>query len=316
MRNIELSELTRRDIDQQVTKVLRGLGNPPPPLSLADVRALLELDLKYYSSREHGVLAETVSRVKIGAHQIWKRPTLLIDAVRKLSLKALWVPDRKRILIDSDEPPLKHRWNEAHEISHSIIEWHKAFLHGDSERTLRPDCHYQIEGEANYAAGRLLFLQERFVTELADTAEVNFGVVKNLKKKFGNTLTATLWRTVEHFSSPALGLVTVHPRRTPDNFDWVNPVRYFIRSPAFSARFSKVTEMDAFRLLMTYCTYRTRGPLGEAEVLLSDDNGQLHEFYFETFNNTYDTLTLATHRRVRELAIAVQPPLTRQGRLS
>ena len=33
-----------------------------------------------------------------------------------------------------DEPKLKHRWNEAHEVGHSIIPWHKAYLHGDRAR--------------------------------------------------------------------------------------------------------------------------------------------------------------------------------------
>jgi hypothetical protein len=30
--------------------------------------------------------------------------------------KAFYLPDRKRVLIDSSQPKLKWRWNEAHEI--------------------------------------------------------------------------------------------------------------------------------------------------------------------------------------------------------
>jgi hypothetical protein len=44
VRNSLLRVHTAQDIDDQVDKVLRGLGNPPPPLSLDDVRALLKLD--------------------------------------------------------------------------------------------------------------------------------------------------------------------------------------------------------------------------------------------------------------------------------
>lgn len=80
----------------------------------------------------------TTHKMRIGLHQVVKRPLLLVDVVKKLNLKALWLPDRKRILIDSDEPLLKHRWNEAHEIGHSIIPWHEVVLHGDNRRTLKP----------------------------------------------------------------------------------------------------------------------------------------------------------------------------------
>lgn len=47
MRNILLSRPTATDIESQVNKVLRGLGNPEPPLNLDDVRELLRLDRGY-----------------------------------------------------------------------------------------------------------------------------------------------------------------------------------------------------------------------------------------------------------------------------
>ncbi len=110
--------------------------------------------------------------MRIGLHQVVKRPVLLLDVVKKLNLKALWLPDRKRILIDGDEPSLKHRWNEAHELGHSIIPWHDVVLHGDNHRTLKPACHHAIEAEANYAAGRMLFLQDRFAVYRQKHAQV------------------------------------------------------------------------------------------------------------------------------------------------
>jgi len=123
-KNIILSEKTARDIDDRVARVLRGLGNPEPPLRLADVRELLKLDLGYYTADNPGFASETISRIRVATIQIYERPTLLIDAIRKLSLNALYLPDRKRILLDESLPVLKHRWNEAHEIGHSIIPWH------------------------------------------------------------------------------------------------------------------------------------------------------------------------------------------------
>ena len=58
-------------------------------------------------------LREFVSRAYIGAKQVFSRPTLILDVVRKRSLKALYLPDRRRLLIDSSLPKLKWRWSEA-----------------------------------------------------------------------------------------------------------------------------------------------------------------------------------------------------------
>ena len=40
------------------------------------------------------------------------------------------LPDRKRILLDETLPKLKHRWNETHEIWHSITPWHSEIMLG------------------------------------------------------------------------------------------------------------------------------------------------------------------------------------------
>src|SRR5439155_1326973 len=112
------------DLRALIAKVLRGLGAPEPPLDLRDVRELLRLDRQYYSSTDDSAVREFVSKVKIAGTQILARPTILLDVIRKASLSALWVPDRKRILIDRDTPELKHRWYEAHEIGHSLPPWH------------------------------------------------------------------------------------------------------------------------------------------------------------------------------------------------
>jgi len=69
------------DIDKQVNKILRGLGNPSPPLRLADVRELLRLDLGYYSATDTGLLRETVSRLMVAGKQVLARPSILWDAI-------------------------------------------------------------------------------------------------------------------------------------------------------------------------------------------------------------------------------------------
>lgn len=178
MRNVSLGHRTVADVDGQVNKVLRGLGKPEPPLDLRIVRDLLQLDRGYYSTTDDSLLRETFSRMKVAGLQALLRPTILGDAVRSLSLKALYLPDQKQILLDQDLPPLKHRWNEAHEIGHDIIPWHAGMMLGDTEQTLTLACHEIMEAEANYAAGQLLFLADRFATE-AVASTPSLGLVQN-----------------------------------------------------------------------------------------------------------------------------------------
>lgn len=196
MRNVSLGTRTVADIDGQVAKILRGLGSPEPPIDLRVVRDLLKLDRGYYSATDTGLLKEMFSRLKVGGKQVLMRPTLLADAVRTLSLKALYLPDQKRILLDKDLPVLKHRWNEAHEIGHDLIPWHTGMMLGDTEQTLTPVCHEIMEAEANYAAGQLLFLGDRFRAE-AEASAPSLDLIRELSKGFGNTITSTLWRFAE-----------------------------------------------------------------------------------------------------------------------
>jgi len=82
MRNTFLDVRTTRDIDAVVSKILKGLGNPEPPLDLDDVRTLQKLDRQYYSSVEDGPLREYISKAYIGAKQVFLRPTLILEVGR------------------------------------------------------------------------------------------------------------------------------------------------------------------------------------------------------------------------------------------
>ena len=295
MKNVSLGPRTISDIDGQVAKILRGLGNPEPPLELRVVRELLKLDRGYYSTTDDGLLKETFSKLKVAGKQVLLRPTILKDAVTSFNLKALYLPDQKRILLDKDLPHLKHRWNEAHEIGHDIVPWHVGMMFGDTEQTLTLACHEVMEAEANYAAGQLLFLADRFQTEALASAP-SLALVQSLSKAFGNTLTSTLWRFVEeaHAGRPMAALVTGHPhpaKRKPD-FDAANPCRYCIESPYFKAHFGPMTETAFFDVIVGYCGSQRGGKLGQAEVVLRDRNGENHTFIFETFFNGHEALTL------------------------
>ena len=54
---------TMQDIDGRVERVIRGLGNPEPPLELSQVRELLKLDLAFYTADDPGIAREVISRV-------------------------------------------------------------------------------------------------------------------------------------------------------------------------------------------------------------------------------------------------------------
>lgn len=286
--NILLSSGTASSINLQVEKILRDLGDPPPPLRLEDVRELLRLDLGYYSSTDSGWLQEKIHQLRVAGKQILARPTLLLDVVQKIGLKGLLIPDRRRILVDGDLPAPKQRWSEAHEMIHDVLPWHIGAALGDPDHTLSLACEAQIEAEANYGAGRLLFLGNRFEDEVR-AAPLDFSRVRKLSELFGNSLTTTLWRCIEHASEPAIGLVSLHPGRVI--MPMSDPVRYFIRSPRLAAEFSGITGDKVFQLAQQYCR-SGRGPLGEAEIPLRTDSGEDFVFHFETFFNHHDALTL------------------------
>lgn len=299
---------TTADIDRKVERVLKDLGNPEPPLDLEDVRELLKLDLAYYSANDPRLLQEVVSKMTMAGKQVLARPSRILDAVRKWDLRALYIPDKRRILIDKDQPLLKHRWHEAHEVGHSLLPWHAGAMMGDNEHTLIPSCHDMLEAEANFAAGRLLFLRERFAEECL-AQNPSFDALKELKQTYGNTHTTTFWRGVETWGRelPIVGLVTGHPHqsRRKADFDLNNPCKHFVQSSAFSEKFSDIRETDVFDQIVGYCNGNKGGPLGEADVALIDDNGDDHIFHFESFSFYHQTLTLGIYQAPYNRLIAV-----------
>ena len=67
---------------------------------------------------------------------------------------------------------------------------------GTTISTLLPACREEVEAEANYGAGRLLFLRDRF-TEEARSLEPSIETIRTLREIFENTLSTTLYRFVE-----------------------------------------------------------------------------------------------------------------------
>ena len=293
MRNRFLDDGSAEEIEKLVSRVHRDLGTSDGVVVLTQVRDLLKLDLQYYTASDPNLLQEVVHRVRVGAKQIVRRPALLLEAIKKFDLKALVFPDRKRILLDAALPELKKRWSESHEIVHTLIPWHKEYLLGDTKETLSPSCHQQLESEANYGAGRLLFPHKAMI-ELARSSTPSIAHIRSIADHFGNTITSALWRFVESSEEPCFAVIGAHPHHATEG---ENPIAYFIRSRRFEAEFVGVTEATVLEMLRGYCSYKKAGPLGSAEVILIDARGESHIFRAETFSNRYQLLTLVTHMR-------------------
>ena len=146
---------------------------------------------------------------------------------------------------------------------------------GDDSLTLRPVCQEAVEAEANFAAGRLLFLRKRFTDE-ARSLEPSIEAIQALREIFGNMLSTTLYRVVESFGvdRPLVGMISGHPHasRRRHDFDPSSPCRHFIQSPAFRRHFGKTSEVQLFGDVSAYCGPQGGGPLGEDELILTDDN--------------------------------------------
>ena len=295
-----LKPKTVLEINGRIEKLLKDLGNPDPPIRLVDVRELLKLDLRYYSTSNHSWLSEKVHQLKVAGKQVISEPSSILSVVKNLGLKGVLLSDRRRILLDEDVPKPKHRWNEAHEITHDVLPWHEGIAHGDPETTLSPGCHEQIEAEANYGAGRLLFLGQRFES-VARSSPLSISTIQSIRTSYGNTMTTALWRLVELSLDACFGLVTGHPRGAAHGD---GAIRYFIRSPRFITEFPAVVAGAAFQEVRTRCFGR-RGPIGSGSFALDDSRGDSREFEFECFFNGHDALTIARCAGTRKGIIVV-----------
>jgi hypothetical protein len=160
------------------------------------------------------LLRETLSRLRVAGQQVLLRPSILRDAVRSLSLKALYLPDQKRILLDRDLPLIKHRWNEAHEIGHDLIPWHSGMMLGDTSRRSRR--------LATRLSKPRPTMRQVNSSSWPTVFEPRRPLALRASRVFGNTVTSTLWRFVEqaHGDRPMVALVAGHPHPAKRNRDF------------------------------------------------------------------------------------------------
>ena len=115
-----------------------------------------------------------------------------------------------------------------------------------------------------------------------------------LAKRYGNTITSTLWRIVEDRDpdTPVFGMVTIHPRHpTIGANDSGDSVRYFIRSLAFRQQFPNFSSAEAFSVLSRHASWKKSGPIMDIQHAFHDVNGEVFEFRIESFSNSHALLT-------------------------
>lgn len=302
MKNVHVNARTAKDIDDRIDRIHRDIDYAGGKVALLDVRELLRLDLQYYRTDDPRLLDEVIHKLKVGAKQVLSRPTLLMDVVKKFDLSALFIPDRKRILMDDSVPDLKKRWCESHEVAHSVIPWHVDYMLGDNRTTLSQDCHHQIESEANHGAARLLFPHKAFSDAWRSSAPTLVNV-RSLAKHFGNTITSTLWRYIEQSEEASFAAIGEHPHHPREGKP---PVEYFVRSNLFEQQFSKVGIADVETWIHTCCGYKRTGPIEASEIVIINNDDEPQIFLVEFFGNGYNLLTLA--RRVRASSVVVSVP--------
>lgn len=290
MRAEGIGKPEKEELDEHVRRILRDLGNPPPPLNLDDVRSLLRLDKKYYSTNDDSFLKEIIHVMHIAGKQVLLKPSRLIDAIKQIKLSALWIPHTKTILIDKAEPAPKHRWMEGHEISHSLASWHKDFLLGDDDTTLNHSCHETLEAEANYGSGRLLFMGPNFAMEARELSH-SMASVFDLAKRYGNSRPSTLWRYIkEAFPEvPCYGLILVPPKISPTG---EMQCKHVIESPAFELEFEEFP--SAATAPNNFGMFRPKkwGSVGSGMLTLVDRNRKNRRFVFEGWTNQHEVLVL------------------------
>ena len=295
-----LKESVAQNVEKHCERLHNDLGNPEPPICLDAIRELLRLDKAFYTLEDPSFLNHVLHKLKIAGKQVLSQPTRLLTVVKERDIKALWIPEQRRILLDGSIVEKKKRWAETHEIGHSILPWHKAYLLGDPESSLSVSCRVKIEAEANYAAGQILFPKQTFRETLPEVSTIGFKFIKKLSRSFGNSTTSTLWRTVETLDVPCFGFICEDPRLVLPSSITQNALspkhtRHFFRSRPFAERFSHISEEAVWNYLSRNCS-SAKWNLLDTDVDVSDDNGQKSPFHIETVDMTYYVATFAIYR--------------------
>lgn len=293
-----MNQATRTEIRRIAAATLRDASLTEPPLSVERLLDHVQLYRDYYDLSDPTFLDRAKHKLRITGR-------MLVDIVAKIRLQAVLLFDEGRICIDEDLPKIKHPWASCHETGHRLLPWHKPYFFGDTAQTLGPAYQADLEEEANYAAGRLLFMGDRFSQEARDVAPTVDGV-KVLAKRYRTSLTSTLRRYVEEGPDVAMAMLVSTPSWSEKPADQENRWRYFVPSPRFAQLFPDASAESLRAVVDGHAAYRRGGTVADFGLGLLDIVGELHDLRAWSFNNQYYLLTLfIEERRIAERRVVV-----------
>ncbi len=286
-----IKDSTKRKIDKAVAKTLKEAGMREPPFLIEDLLDHLELDREFYDLEDPGLL-------RLFQHKVKVKGKILSKIKKAIKLAALWLPDtgRERIFVDETLPEPKKKWASFHETTHSILEWHRPFFLGDTAQTLDPDFQNTLEAEAHYGASGLMFGGNVFTRDALDTTP-EWDSIEKLKKEYKASYVTTLRRFIQfsHDIPMVFVVSTAWWMIKPEVQE--HRCRHFIRSKLFETQFAVISRDIVLNDIDENTTKHRGGPVGEFSLCLPDVNGDLHEFYVESFFNRYYVLTLIVHNK-------------------
>jgi len=278
-----VDDITKREIDNAVRKVLREAGLQPP-INAEQLLKYLDVNRIYYDLDDPNLLKRFWHKIRIGQNKI-------ASLARKIKLAALWLPDEDQIIVDSSLPKPKKEWASFHDATHTILKWHRHFFLGDTAQTLDPDFQEMLESEANYGASALMFGGNLFTKEALDT-KPNWESVKSLQKRYKKSFVVTLRRYIEFSHKIPMAMIVSTPWWMEIPNDQNNRCRHFIASDTFKNKFGKINPTDILNIIDAHTTKRRGGIVANFEMDLIDLNGDRHTFYSESFFNRHYILTL------------------------
>lgn len=285
-------ESTRKEIDKVVRRTLKEARMKEPPFLINDLLGHLEIDQEFYDLEDPGLIRRFVHKVKV-------KGKILSEIRETIKLAAVWLPNfkkRDRIIVDGALPPPKKKWATFHDTTHSILEWHRPYFLGDTAQTLDPDFQMTLEAEANYGASALMFGGKFFTGDALDTAP-EWESIKQLKNVYKTSWVTTLRRYVQFSHDIPMVFLVSTPWWKDMPEDQEHRVRHFIKSKLFEMRFANASRDFFLNEINENTDKRRGGPVGEFSTCVADVNGDLHEFYAESFFNQHDILTLVVHNK-------------------
>jgi hypothetical protein len=286
---MDVDPASQEEIRKAAARILREAGIKAPPVRVEDLLEHLKVHREFYSLEDPTLLQRLQHKVRVQGQ-------LLIKVVKKVNLAAVWLPDESRILVDHSLPEPKQEWASFHDVTHSVLEWHRSFFLGETAQTLDPDFQEMLEAEANFGASELMFCGRLFTRDALDTAP-EWASVEALKKRYGKSWVTTLRRYVEHGHDVPMAMIVSTPWWKAKPEDQTTRCRHFVPSPRFAAEFDLSVAGALLGEIDKNTNLRSGGRVGDFQLCLLDTNGQPHEFKAETFFNRYYLLTLFVHQK-------------------